>query len=175
MVDGDWRVGAFITDSDTGLALITPQRQQNIKIGVFPDIEGAKINSSTSGILATGWAMSAAIPEGSQKEDAAWRLIKWLSGQENITRMIQDGGISSPARTDINFAAMTLEPMQVTMANMGATYNNTTVVIDGAFHADVYTPINDGLQEIGLGAKTPQQVANEAQQAFDRGRARGDF
>jgi raffinose/stachyose/melibiose transport system substrate-binding protein len=175
MVDGDWRVGAFLTDRDTGRALISLDRQRNIGIGVFPDIEGAKINSSTSGILGTGWAMSATIPAGSLREDAAWRLIKWLTGVENMTRMVQDGGLPAPSRTDIDFGTLNLEPMQVAMANMATQYSTTTVVIDGAFHADVFTPINDGLQEIGLGAKTPQQVANEAQQAFDRGRARGDF
>jgi raffinose/stachyose/melibiose transport system substrate-binding protein len=174
-IDGDWIVGEFLTDRSTGLALIPPARQPNIRIGVFPDIEGAVLNSSSSVILATGWAMSAAIPAGSQKEDAAWRLIKWLTGREVLTRTIQDGTFASSSRTDINLAALTLEPLQVTMANMGQTYQTGTVVIDGAFHADVFTPINDGLAEIGLGAKTPQQVAQEAQAAFDRGRARGDF
>ncbi|MDR0290590.1 MAG: extracellular solute-binding protein, partial [Treponema sp.] len=79
-IDGDWRVGAFITDKSTGQALLTPARQNNIRMTVFPDIEGAKINRSTSGVLGTGWAMSASIPSGSEKEDAAWQLIKWLTG-----------------------------------------------------------------------------------------------
>ena len=43
----------------------------------------------------------------------------------------------------------------------------TTYVIDNAFEADVYGPLNVGLQEIALGLATPEQVANRVQQAFD--------
>jgi hypothetical protein len=35
------------------------------------------------------------------------------------------------------------------------------------FHSDVYTPINDGLQEIAMGARTPQQVALITQRSFE--------
>jgi raffinose/stachyose/melibiose transport system substrate-binding protein len=45
-IDGDWRVGAFLTDPDTQQALISPSRQNNIRINVSPDIPGAAINSS---------------------------------------------------------------------------------------------------------------------------------
>ena len=33
--------------------------------------------------------------------------------------------------------------------------------------AEVYGPLNVGLQEIALGLATPEQVANRVQQAFD--------
>lgn len=49
-VDGDWRMGAFITDASTGEALITPERQENFLITVFPeiDVEGVKFNKSNT-------------------------------------------------------------------------------------------------------------------------------
>jgi raffinose/stachyose/melibiose transport system substrate-binding protein len=170
-IDGDWRVGAFITDSSTGQALITPARQANIRITVFPDIEGAKINKSSSAILGTGWAMRASIPAGSEREKAAWELIKWLSGNEVMTQRFATGGVPSPARTDINTSGIALEPMQIAMGNFAKEYSVATCVIDGVFHSDVYTPINDGLQELGLGSgKTPQQIAAETQSIFDAGR-----
>jgi raffinose/stachyose/melibiose transport system substrate-binding protein len=175
MIDGDWRTGAFITDQSTGQALITPARQANIRVTVFPDIEEAKLNKSTSVILGTGWAMSASIPAGSAKEDAAWRLIKWLTGAEVQTRGVQEGAYAAPTNTQVNAASLNLEPIQRATANLGNEYATGTCVIDGVFHSDVFNPLNDGLQEIGLGTKTPQQAASEIQKAFDRGKAAGSF
>jgi raffinose/stachyose/melibiose transport system substrate-binding protein len=174
-IDGDWRVGAFITDASTGEALISPARQVNFRMTVFPDIEGAKVNKSTSVILGTGWAMSASIPAGSAKEDAAWRLIKWLTGNEVQTLGIEHGAYSTAARTDIDVSKLNLEPIQRAAGNMGKEYTTGTCVIDGVFHSDVFNPLNDGLQEIGLGKKTPQQVAAEIQRAFDAAKAAGKF
>lgn len=170
-IDGDWRVGDFLTNRETGEALFTPARQRNIKVTVFPDIAGAKINKSNSTVLGTGWAMNASIPAGSPREDAAWRLVKWLSGKDVITRMLKDGGLSTPSRTDIDFGSLDLEPLQVTIGNLGKEYNAATVVIDDVFHADVYNPINDGLVELGLRTKTGAQVAADTQKAFDAWKA----
>ncbi|GHU25426.1 hypothetical protein FACS1894172_11370 [Spirochaetia bacterium] len=167
LIDGDWRIGAFITDKSTGQAVIPVARQRDIQINVFPDIASAKVNKSTSGILGTGWGISAKVPAGSPKEEAAWKLVKWLSGKETQTWLLETGGISTPTATGINMGALSLEPMQVAGANLANEYTTTTVVIDGVFHSDIYTPLNDGLAEIGRGTKTPAQVAATAQAAFD--------
>jgi raffinose/stachyose/melibiose transport system substrate-binding protein len=172
LVDGDWRIAAFITDKSTGDALIDADRQKNFAITVFPDIEGAKLNKSTSGILGTGWGISATVPEGSEKEAAAWELVKWLSGKEIQTWLLETSGITTPTRTDINVAELALEPLQVAGGNLASQYETTTVVIDGVFDAAVHVPINDGLQAIGMGTLTPQQVAAVAQQAFETWKAK---
>jgi raffinose/stachyose/melibiose transport system substrate-binding protein len=166
-IDGDWRIGSFITDVSTGQALIPPAKQNNIHITVFPDIEGAKFNKSTSVILGTGWGINANIPTGSAKEDAAWRLVKWLSGKEVQTWLLLTGGISTPTRTDINTGGLTLEPMQKEGGNLGNQYTTGTVVFDGAFESDINNAINDGLQEIGMGTRTPEQIAQSVQRIFD--------
>jgi len=166
-IDGDWRVGAFITDADTKQALISPAKQNNIKISVFPDIPGAKINSSSSVILGVGYAMSSAIPANSPKEDAAWRLVKWMTGKEVSELRTERGGTPTPSRTDLNFAAMNLEPMQKAIGNLGNEFTTATVVIDGVFPSEVYLPINTGLIEIAMGTRTPAQVAADVQKAFD--------
>jgi raffinose/stachyose/melibiose transport system substrate-binding protein len=171
LVDGDWRIGAFLTDQSTGQALISPERQRNFQITVFPDIEGAKLNKSTSGVLGTGFGMSAAIPAGSPKEAAAWRLLSWLSGKEVESWMLKTGGITTPARTDIDTSSFNLEPLQKEGSALATKYTTTTVVIDAAFHSDVYTPINDGLQEIGIGSRTPEQVAQNTQRAYETWKA----
>ncbi|MDR0494478.1 MAG: extracellular solute-binding protein [Treponema sp.] len=174
-IDGDWRVGAFITDASTGQALISPDRQVNFLMTVFPDIEGAKLNKSTSVILGTGWAMSAAIEAGSAKEDAAWRLIKWLTGVEVQTLGVEHAAYSTAANMGVDVGKLSLEPIQKSAGNLGKEYSTGTCVIDGVFHSDVYTPINDGLQEIGLGTKTGQQIAADTQRVFDSGRTAGTW
>jgi len=171
--DGDWQVGAFLTDASTGEALITPSRQSNFLISVFPDIDvpGVKLNRSNSVVLATGWGMSAAIPAGSAKEEAAWRLVKWLSGKESQAFLVETGTFAIPSRTDIDMSSLDLEPLQITAGNLGREYDTATVVIDAAFEGPVYTPLNDGLQAIGMGQQTPQQVAAITQAAFDAWKA----
>jgi raffinose/stachyose/melibiose transport system substrate-binding protein len=170
-IDGDWRVGAFITDEASGVALIPVNRQNNFQITVFPDIPGAKLNRSNSAVLGTGWAMSAAIPAGSPKEDAAWRLVKWLVGKEVQSRQISDGAFLAGSRTDIDTSTLKLEPLQRTAATLPQHYDVATVVIDAVFHSDVFNVINDVLQEIGLGSTTPQKGAADIQKAFDTWKA----
>jgi raffinose/stachyose/melibiose transport system substrate-binding protein len=172
LIDGDWRVAAFVTDQSTGQALIPVDKQRNIRITVFPDIPGAKINKSDSVVLGTGWGMNSNIESGSAKEDAAWRLIKWLSGKEVQSWLLETGGIATPTRSDIDVSSLSLEPMQVAVGNLSKEYDKSTVVIDGAFAGEVYTPINDGLQAIGMGSQTPQAVAQAAQAALEAWRAK---
>jgi len=166
-IDGDWRTGAFITDSSTGQALISPAKQENIKISVFPDIPGAKLNSSSSVILGVGYGMSSAIPAGSAKEAAAWELVKWMTGKEVSQLRTEHGGTPTPSRTDLDYSAMKLEPMQKAIANLGNEFKTATIVIDGVFDSSVYNPINTGLIEIAMGRRTPQQVATDVQRAYD--------
>jgi raffinose/stachyose/melibiose transport system substrate-binding protein len=171
-IDGDWRVGAFTTDPETGRGLISPNRQNNFRIGVFPDIPNTKLNSSSSVILSAGYAMSATIPAGSAKEDAAWRLIKWLTGKEVSALRIEHGSTQTPSRTDLNLSTMNLEPMQKASGNLGSEFTTATIVIDGVFDSEVYDTVNEGLTGIAMGTQTPQQVAADVQRAFDNWKRR---
>ena len=166
-IDGDWRVGAFITDADTQQALISPARQNSIKIGVFPDIPGTKINSSSSVILGVGYAMAASIPAGSERERLAWELVKYMTGKEVSQLRTERGGTPTPSRTDLDFGAMSLEPMQKAVGALGNEFQTATAVIDGVFPSEVFEVINVGLIDLALGNKTAAVVAGEVQRAFD--------
>ena len=170
-IDGDWRVGDLLEDEDTGKALLSNAQQKNTLVTVFPTIPGAKINKTNSTVLGTGWAMSAAIPAGSAKEDAAWRLVKWLSSMDVLSRQLQNGAISVPSRTDIDYSKLKLSPLQITAGKLGNEYDTATCVIDDVFHADVYEPINDALVELGLGSMNATQAAAIIQQAYNTWKA----
>jgi raffinose/stachyose/melibiose transport system substrate-binding protein len=170
-IDGDWRVGAYITDKSTGQALIPVADQKNIILTVFPDIAGAKLNKSTSVVAGTGWAISRAIPAGSAKEAAAWKLVKFLESKEIQTWRVETGAASNPSRTDVVVDASKLEPMQQSIGAFEKQYTTANYVIDGVFAGPVYDPLNQGLQELGLGTKTPEQVAAAVQKAFETWKA----
>lgn len=147
MIDGDWRTGAFITDQSTGEALIPVAKQEkDISLMVFPKIPGAKMNESSSAVVGVGFGMSAAIPAGSAKEEAAWTLIKWLQSKEIQEFRTATGGSPTPARIDLDSAKLAekMEPLQVKLSQFGTKFSNTTVVIDGVFAGSVYDPLNSG-------------------------------
>jgi raffinose/stachyose/melibiose transport system substrate-binding protein len=169
-IDGDWRVGMFITSAETGEALISPERQEaSFDITVFPEIDvpGVKFNRSNSSVLGTGYAINANLADGSPELEAAWTLVKWLCGPEVQTNMLRTGGLPTPSWIDIDYSSLDLEPLQIKMANLGNEFDRATVVIDGALNEAVYVPLNDGLQAIGMGTQTPEDVAQMTQDAFD--------
>jgi raffinose/stachyose/melibiose transport system substrate-binding protein len=170
MVDGNWIVGSFTTDPDTGQALLSPAKQRNIKIGVFPDIAGTKFNDSSSTSLGAGYGMRDSLASGSAREAAAWQLVKWIGSKEVIGRVVESGGVSSPSRNDINMSALPFEPLQIAMNSIQ--HANATEIIDAAFIGDIAQQCNVGMAEIGMGTKTPQQVAADIQRVFDAWKAR---
>jgi raffinose/stachyose/melibiose transport system substrate-binding protein len=170
-IDGDWSTASFQTDITTGKALISPASQQNdFELMVIPNLPGEVIHNSNSGVVGTGWGMSANLPAGSAKEAAAWKLIKYLEGEYVQTYRLTTGA-SFPSNLKVDVAKVVkeknLEPFIAKRAAYYAAYTTITPVIDGVLHSDVYNVINTGLQEIGLGSKTPAQVASEVQKAWD--------
>ncbi len=162
-IDGDWRVGAFLTDPTTGEALIPPDEQDKILLTIFPAIPGEVTPNSTSMVLATGFGMSAAIPDGSPKEEAAWRLISWLVSPE-VQKIRLETGAAIPSRKGIT--AEGLEPLVEQRLRFYEKYVGT-YVLDDVLPPEAYMPINVGLQEIALGMSTPEDVAATVQKGYE--------
>ena len=170
-IDGDWSTGAFQTDITTGQALINRDAQANdFELIVMPSLPGEVISNSNSGVVGTGYGMSANLVAGSAKEAAAWRLIKFLQGEYVQTYRLSTGA-SFPSNLKVDVAKVVkeanLEPFVAKRAAYYANYNTITPVIDGVLAGDVYDVINTGLQEIGLGKKTPAQVGAAVQKAWE--------
>lgn len=169
MVDGDWKVSNFLTDTTTGEALIPVDRQHEFKMTIFPAIPGEINKRSSSGVVGVGFGMSAKIPDGSPKEAAAWELIKWLQGPEVQKLRLETAG-TIPSRIDVT--SENLEPLVLERIRYYEDIDVYTEVLDNIFEGEVYNPINIGLQEIGLGFATPMEVAERAQEAIDAWRAK---
>ena len=165
LIDGDWRQNAFITDTSSNTALISPEAQEkDFTFMNFPAIPGEKNPGVVSAILGCGYGISAAIPAGSAKEAAAVKLIKYLYSTD-VQRTYLEMGRYISSRTDVK--SDKLEPFIRKMSEYYGTIEKTSYVLDGILEPSVYTPLNSGLQEIGLGTKTPEQVALSVQKAMD--------
>lgn len=164
LIDGDWKTGNFLTDPETGEALIPVEEQPNFVITMFPPIPGEIVSKSTSVVPGVGYGMNANIPAGSAKEKAAWELLKWLNGKEAQTLRLETGG-TTPSRVDVT--SDNLEPLVRERLSYYGKIEVGTYVLDNVLASDVYGPLNVGLQEIGLGLATPMEVAQRVQAAFD--------
>ena len=161
LIDGDWRQGNFLTDKTTGTGLLPPERQKNdIELMAFPALPGEKNPGTVSAIVGVGYGVSAAIPAGSAKEKAAVRLIKYLYSPE-VLKIRLETGTFIPSRKGVTSAK--LEPLTVKMMDFYASVPRTTYVLDGVLPAAANDPLNAGLQAIGLGTKTPVEVARDMQ------------
>lgn len=163
LIDGIWKVSNFLTDPSTGEALIPPEEQEHIELLVFPAIPGELISNSTAAVVSTGFGINAEIPPGSPKEEAAWRLVQWLTSKE-VQQFRLESGQNCCSRVDVPIGDV--EPL-VRKRMSFLEGRPASYVIDNVFVADVYGPLNVGLQEIALGLATPEQVAGRVQQAFD--------
>jgi raffinose/stachyose/melibiose transport system substrate-binding protein len=165
IIDGDWRQGAYLTDKASGKALIAPEAQAtDFAFLNFPAIPGEKNPGVVSAIAGVGLGISAAIPAGSDKEKAAVRLLKWYYGPE-FSQMKLETGAFIPTRKGVT--SEKLEPFTTMMPTYYSSIAKTCYVIDGVLDPSVFNVLNAGLQSIGLGAKTPAQVAAEMQKAMD--------
>ncbi len=174
-IDGDWSTGSFQTDITTGQALIGRDAQANdFEMIVLPAVPGQVISNSNSGVVGTGFGMSANLESGSAKEEAAWRLIKFLQGEYVQTYRLSTGA-SFPSNLNVDVAKVVkeanLEPFVAKRAAYYEKYNTITPVIDGVLAGEVYNVINTGLQEIGLGKKSPAQVGQAVQKAWETWKA----
>jgi raffinose/stachyose/melibiose transport system substrate-binding protein len=164
LIDGDWRA--------RDLPALLPERQGDIRLALFPDIAGTALNRTASVAPGPGWGINAGIPEKSAQERAAWRLARWLAGEETQAWLLGSGAITTPSRLDIDEEALDLEPVQKATAALVREFETGAPAIDRIFPEEVWGPLNDGLQELGMGTKTSGDVARTVQAAFDAWKAR---
>jgi raffinose/stachyose/melibiose transport system substrate-binding protein len=163
IVDGDWRVGAYLTDKATGKALIDPAKQaSDFELVNFPAIPGEINAQSVSAIAGVGLGINKDLTGA--KLEAAKKLLEFYYSKEFQTAKWETGAFV-PSRQDVT--SDKLEPLMVKLPAYYKTIPKTTYVLDGALDPTVFNPLNDGLQAIGLGAKKAADVAADMQKAQD--------
>ncbi|MBO5137545.1 MAG: extracellular solute-binding protein [Spirochaetaceae bacterium] len=168
MLDGDWRLSSFVTNSDTGQALFSLQHQEKVDMLVFPVIPDSVHSKTVSGVCGTGWGISAAIKPNSAKEDAAWRLVKWLESKEVQQWRLEKGLAPFPSRMDVDMNSANLEPIQRKTIDFTRSYTGVTPVFDGEFSENVSQVCNSVLPLICLKKITPLEGAMRIQEEIDK-------
>ena len=170
IIDGDWRQGFYVTDKSTGNALIDPAMQETDYAFInFPAIPGEKNPGVVSAIAGVGLGISAAIPKGSDREKAAVRLLQYYYSPE-VQKIKLETGAFIPSLKGVT--SDTLDPFTKMMPKYYASINKICYVLDGVLDPGVCNSyVNKGLQDIGLGNKTPKQVAAETEKAMADWRA----
>ncbi len=165
IIDGDWRQGFYITDKSTGNALIDPAAQGTDYAYInFPAIPGEKNPGVVSAIVGVGLGISKDIPKGSDREKAAVRLLQYYYSPE-VQQIKLETGAFIPSLKGVT--SDKLEPFTQMMPKYYAGINKICYVLDGVIDPGVCGNfINKGLQDIGLGNKTPKQVAAETEKAM---------
>jgi raffinose/stachyose/melibiose transport system substrate-binding protein len=163
IIDGDWRVGAYLTDKTTGKALIDPKNQGDYELVNLPAFAGEKFPGATSAIAGVGLGINKDLTGA--KLDAAVKLVKWYYSKEFQT-MKWETGAFVPTRTDLTTDK--LEPLGQKLPKFYAANSKTTYVLDGVLDPSVFNVLNAGLQSIPLGGDTAAGVAAKMQAAQDK-------
>lgn len=168
-VDGDWRVGAYITDKASGKALIDPAAQtSDFELVNFPAIPGEKNPGTVSAIAGVGYGVAATIPAGSAKEKAAVRLMKYLYSPE-VQKIRFEQGAYIPTLKGVT--SDKVEPLTTKLSAYYGTIPSTCYVLDGVLDPSIFNVLNDGLQLLLSGSGSPARIAADMQAATDAWRA----
>ncbi len=148
LLDGGWRTQNLATE-------LTKDQQEYVSLNTFPDIPNQNGEAdSTAAVAGTGFGMNAKLDD--TKANAAWEWIWFWSGPVGSEIKQQYGWIpayklpaseSLPTITKKLVALLNVKPM--------------TPVIDAVMDGEGMGVLHPAIQEMMLGAKTPQQVATE--------------
>jgi raffinose/stachyose/melibiose transport system substrate-binding protein len=147
-IDGGWRVNAYVIE-------LTAEQKEYVSLETFPDIPNQKGKSgSTAVVVGTGYGMNEKL-EGA-KADAAWDWIWYYSGP--VGSAIRQGFGAIPAYK-LPIPA-NVDPMIKKLIEFWEG-RPSGYVIDAVLDGEGMGVLHPALQEMILGAKTPQQVAEE--------------
>jgi raffinose/stachyose/melibiose transport system substrate-binding protein len=148
LIDGGWRVNNLVGE-------LTDDQKPFIKLNTLPEIPNQKGQAgSTAMVAGTGYGMNANL-EG-EKAEAAWKWIWFYSGPEGAKIRQKQGALTAynlPVSDDMDVLIKRLNEF---VAGTPSGY-----VIDAVMDAEGMGGLHAGLQEMILGKKTPEQVAQE--------------
>jgi raffinose/stachyose/melibiose transport system substrate-binding protein len=147
-IDGGWRVNNLVGE-------LKDEQKHYISLKTFPEIPNQKGQAgSTAAVAGTGYGMNAKL-EG-EKAEAAWKWIWFYSGPVGSKIRQADGALPAynlPPNEDLDIMVKKLNTF---VAETPAGY-----VIDAKMDAEGMGVLHPAIQEMILGAKTPEQVAQE--------------
>ncbi len=156
LVEGTW----FIST----LEKTAPPCLNDIEVTILPQFEGATGSANeVSGGPAWSMALSKRAKASDAQYEAATKLIKRLLSADTFKEALEGGGIMAAT---VEFDNTKLGPIMLKYLEMMK--DKTTVPIyDACMESAVIETMNVGLQEVLVGAKTPEALAEEIQREQD--------
>lgn len=149
-IEGDWRITDF-------QKTLTDEQKAYISLNVFPEIPNQKgMAGSQSAVAGTGFGMNASL-EGA-KADAAWEWIWFWSGPVGSEIRLAVAGVVPAYKTP---APDGIDPLLKKLIAFLDEHPMTYVLDDKLDAEGMMNVLNPGLQELTMGAKTPEQLAEE--------------
>jgi len=147
-IDGGWRANNLVSE-------LTDDQKPYMVLNTYPDIPNQKGTSgSTAAVAGTGYGMHSKLT--GEKAEAAWNWIWFYSGPEG-SKLRQGFGANPAYKLPTPADA---DPMIKKLVKfVGET--PAGFVIDAVMDAEGMGVLHPAIQEMMLGKKTPQQVAQE--------------
>ncbi|MCP4400060.1 MAG: extracellular solute-binding protein [bacterium] len=147
-IDGGWRVNNLVGE-------LADEQKEYMTLHTFPEIPDQKGQAgSTASVPGTGFGMNAKL-EGA-KAEAAWKWIWFYSGPVGSKIRQTNGALPAYKLPEDDALDPMIKKLAAFIAATPAGY-----VIDAKMDGEGMAVLQAGIQEMTLGAKTPEQVANE--------------
>jgi raffinose/stachyose/melibiose transport system substrate-binding protein len=147
-IDGGWRINDLV-------GVLTDEQKGYVTLKTFPEIPDQKGQAgSTAMVAGTGYGMNANL-EG-EKAEAAWKWIWFYSGPVGSKIRQKNGALPAyklPPNDDLD---VMIKKLNEFIGTAPAGY-----VIDAVMDPEGMNVLHTGLQEMIMGVKTPEQVAQE--------------
>lgn len=148
LIDGGWRVNNLTTE-------LNDAQKENISFLTLPDIKDQKGKSgSTSSVPGTGFGMNISL--SGKAEEAAWKWIWFYSGPEGSKIRQEYGAVPAYKVTSSVERDILVDKLAAFISNSPAAY-----VMDAVIESEPIGILQASVQEMMLGNKTPEKVAQE--------------
>jgi raffinose/stachyose/melibiose transport system substrate-binding protein len=150
----------MMTSNVNSIARAQNPNGNNIGIALFPQVENGKGDpKKSSGAQNTGIAIKSDIDP--KKKDAAMTFLKFFYSEQLYKDLVKVG-ILIPAKIEFGDDTDKYIKEIIQLNSTG-----TTQVYDSVIPAEVKDVLENGLQAITMGAKTPEKVAAEVQASLE--------
>lgn len=148
---GSWAIGPIL-DSVEDI--------DNIGVAAFPDFGGEGDTAKIAGAAGGGIALNSEL--SGKKKEAAFKFLKFFYSDEMFEQLVK-ANIIVPANLELDDSI----PQIFKDAN-GFAQGGIAPVYDATLTPELTDVINNGLQSITIGEKTPKQLAEDMQKTYDQ-------
>lgn len=144
---GSWAIGPVLEGAEN---------PDNIGVAAFPDFSGEGDPAKIAGVAGGGIALSSQLSE--EKQEAAFKFLEYFYSDEMYQQLV-GANLIVPAKVEMGD-----DVPAVLQEAIGFAQGGLAPVYDAVLSPELTDLLNNGLQSVTLGDKTPEELAKEMQQ-----------